>query len=41
MTQGRGSYEMEFVRYDEVPAAQTPKIIEDAKRFAEEKKEGN
>lgn len=40
MTQGRGSYEMEFVRYDEVPAQQTPKIIEEAKRFAEEKKEG-
>lgn len=31
MTQGRGSYEMEFVRYEEVPATQVPKIIEDAK----------
>ena len=30
MTQGRGSYEMEFVRYEEVPATQVPKIIEDA-----------
>ena len=34
MTQGRGSYEMEFVRYEEVPATQVPKIIEDAKKQA-------
>jgi len=39
MTQGRGSYEMEFVRYDEVPSQQTAKIIEDAKKWAEEKKD--
>ncbi|MEG1710283.1 MAG: elongation factor G [Clostridia bacterium] len=39
MTQGRGSYEMEFIRYDEVPAQQTAKIIEDAKKYAEEKKD--
>lgn len=37
MTQGRGSYEMEFVRYEEVPATQVPKIIEDAKKQATEK----
>ena len=37
MTQGRGSYEMEFVRYEEVPATQVPKIIEDAKKQAAEK----
>ena len=37
MTQGRGSYEMEFVRYDEVPSQQTAKIIEEAKKLAEEK----
>lgn len=37
MTQGRGSYEMEFVRYEEVPATQVSKIIEDAKKQAAEK----
>ena len=37
MTQGRGSYEMEFVRYEEVPATQVPKIIEDPKKQAAEK----
>ena len=37
MTQGRGSDEMEFVRYEEVPATQVPKIIEDAKKQAAEK----
>ena len=37
MTQGRGSYEMEFVRYDEVPSQHTAKIIEEAKKLAEEK----
>lgn len=37
MTQGRGSYEMEFVRYEEVPATQVPKIIEDVKKQAAEK----
>ena len=33
MTQGRGSYELEFVRYEEVPPQQIPKIIEDAKKW--------
>ncbi|MDY5677608.1 MAG: elongation factor G [Eubacteriales bacterium] len=37
MTQGRGSYELEFARYEEVPATSVPKIIEDAKKFAAEK----
>lgn len=35
MTQGRGKYTIEFNRYEEVPAQQTTKIIEDAKRLAE------
>ena len=35
MTQGRGYFEMEFLRYDEVPAQLADKIIEEAK--AEEK----
>ncbi len=35
MTQGRGSYELEFTRYEEVPATSIPKIVEDAKKFAE------
>ena len=30
MTQGRGSYSMEFVRYEEVPAANAQKIIDAA-----------
>lgn len=36
MTQGRGRYEMNFVRYEEVPATSAPKIIEDAKKLLEE-----
>ncbi len=36
MTQGRGSFVMEFLRYDEVPATATAKIIEDAKKRAAE-----
>jgi elongation factor G len=36
MSQGRGSYEFRFVRYEELPAALTPKIIEEAKKLAEE-----
>ncbi len=32
MTQGRGSFTMEFVRYEEVPAMYADKIIEDAKK---------
>ncbi|MCM1043714.1 MAG: elongation factor G [Corallococcus sp.] len=33
MTQGRGSYELSFARYEEVPAQAIPKIVEDAKKF--------
>ena len=32
MTQGRGSYSMEFLRYEEVPQANQAKIIEEAKK---------
>lgn len=35
MTQGRGSYTMKFVRYEEVPAMNQPKIIEEAKKAEE------
>ena len=36
MTQGRGSYAMKFVRYEEVPQMNQAKIIEDAKKDEEE-----
>ncbi len=36
MTQGRGSFTLEFVRYDETPANIQQKIIEEAKALAEE-----
>ena len=36
MTQGRGSYSLTFVRYEEVPQADQAKIIEAAKKDAEE-----
>ncbi len=36
MTQGRGSYSMNFVRYEEVPQMNQAKIIEDAKKNEEE-----
>jgi len=36
MTQGRGSFSMKFERYDEVPAQETAKIIENAKKELEE-----
>ena len=36
MTQGRGNFEMEVVRYEEVPAMLSPKIVEEALRKAEE-----
>ncbi len=36
MTQGRGSYTLNFVRYEEVPQINQAKIIEDAKKDAEE-----
>lgn len=32
MTQGRGTFSMEFARYDEVPAGNVAKIIEDEKK---------
>ena len=32
MTQGRGSYELSFVRYEEVPKANQAKIIADAQK---------
>lgn len=35
MTQGRGSFTYEFVRYDEAPAVVQQKIIEEAKALAE------
>ncbi len=36
MTQGRGTFKMEFETYEEVPRERVPKIIEEAKRFLEE-----
>ncbi len=36
MTQGRGAYTYQFVRYEEVPGAEAQKIIADAKAHAEE-----
>jgi len=36
VTQGRGSFTLDFVRYDEAPAATQQKIIEEAKARAEE-----
>jgi len=36
VSQGRGSYSMEFDHYDQVPANLEPKVIEDAKRAKEE-----
>ena len=36
MTQGRGSYTLKFVRYEEVPQMNQAKIIEDAKKEEEE-----
>ena len=38
MTQARGSFRSEFTRYEDVPAEQAKKIIEQAKRDAEEEK---
>ncbi|NLW71016.1 MAG: elongation factor G [Eubacteriaceae bacterium] len=38
MTQGRGSYDMEFARYEEVPVSQSEKIIADAKARKENQK---
>ena len=36
MTQGRGKYELNFARYEEVPAQNVAKIVEEAKKRAEE-----
>jgi len=36
MTQGRGSFSMKFERYEEVPAADAKKIVENTKREEEE-----
>ena len=36
MTQGKGRFTMEFVRYDVVPQMYNKQIIEDAKKRAEE-----
>ena len=35
MTQGRGEYSFEFVRYEEAPAEVAAKVIEAAKKEAE------
>lgn len=37
MTQGRGSFSMEFVRYEEMPALDAQKVIEKAKKEQENK----
>lgn len=36
MTQGKGSFHTEFIRYEEVPANMADKIIEQAKKEQEE-----
>lgn len=36
MTQGRGRFEINFARYEEVPATSVPKIVEEAKKLQEE-----
>ncbi len=35
MTQGRGKFEMQFARYEEVPAPSVAKIVEEAKKLQE------
>nr|WP_230977144.1 elongation factor G [Proteiniclasticum sediminis] len=37
MTQARGEFTMEFSRYEEVPASEIPKIVEETKKFKESK----
>ena len=37
LTQGRGSYKAEYLRYEEVPAHITQRVVEEAKRAAAEK----
>ena len=39
LTQGRGEYELEFDRYEQVPPNIEPRVIEDAKRAREEEKD--
>jgi len=38
LSQGRGSYRLEFDHYDQVPANLETKVIEDTKRAKEEEK---
>ena len=38
VTQGRGTYTLEFDHYDPVPANLEPRVIEEAKRAKEEEK---
>ena len=38
LTQGRGSYKLEFDRYEPVPPNLEPRVIEDAKRVGEEER---
>jgi elongation factor G len=40
MTGGRGDYHMEFLRYEEVPAHLTQKVVEQAKKEREEAQKG-
>jgi len=39
MSQGRGSYEFRFARYEELPAALSPKVIEEAKKYLSDDEE--
>ena len=39
MSKGRGSYEFNFERYEELPAALAPKIIEEAKKYLSDDEE--
>ena len=39
MSQGRGSYEFRFERYEELPAALAPKVIEEAKKYLSDEEE--
>jgi len=39
MSQGRGSYEFRFVRYEELPAALSAKVIEEAKKYLSDDEE--
>lgn len=39
MTQGRGSFSLEFARYEELPKMLEPAVIEEAKQWMTEEKE--